>query len=253
MSVTPAQVKELRERTSAGLMACKKALEESNGDMDGAIELLRKRGEAKASEKSDRSTGEGRIGISGRAVIKLLCETDFVAKNEDFIAFTQELADKAASEGVDGVKAYFESVKGDKVQAIGENLVLETVEVIEGGSTVAGYVHSNGKIAAIVALEGGTEDQAKDIAMHATAMDPLVANPSDVPQDAIDKEIEIYKEQLAAEGKPEQIWEKILTGKVNKFCAERALTSQSFVKDPSMSVQEYLGDATVEKFMRVTV
>ena len=253
MSVTPAQVKELRQRTNAGLMACKSALEESNGDMDGAIELLRKRGESKAAEKSDRSTGEGRIAISGRAIIKLLCETDFVAKNEDFVAFTQELADKASSEGVDAAKAHFESVKGDKIQAIGENLVLETVEVLEGGDTVNGYVHSNGKVAALVALSGGTDDQAKDTAMHATAMAPLVANPSDVPADAIEKEVAIYKEQLAEEGKPEQIWEKILEGKVKKFCAERALTSQSFVKDPGMTVQEYLGDATVVSFVRVLV
>lgn len=253
MSVSPAQIKELRERTNAGLMACKKALEESNGDMDGAIEILRKRGEAKAAEKSDRSTGEGRIAISGRAIIKLLCETDFVAKNEDFVAFTQELADKAGNDGVDAAKDHFESVKGDKIQAIGENLVLDTVEVVEGGNVVNGYVHSNGKVAALVVLDGGDEEKAKDVAMHATAMAPMVANPEDVPADAIEKEKEIYREQLAAEGKPEQIWDKIMEGKVKKFCAERALTSQAFVKDPGMTVQEYLGDAKVVSFVRVTV
>ena len=253
MSVTPAQIKELRERTSAGLMACKKALEESNGDMDGAIEILRKRGGLKAAEKSSRSTGEGCVAINGRAMIKLLCETDFVAKNEDFIAFAQELADKAAVEGVDAVTNFFESAKGDKIQAMGENLVLEFVDVLQGGDTVSGYVHSNRKLGALVVLEGGDAEKAKDVAMHVTAMDPMVANPSDVPAEAIEKEKAIYKEQLAAEGKPEQIWDKIMEGKVNKFCAERALTSQSFVKDPSMTVQEYLGDAKVLMFIREVV
>ncbi|HEY5714336.1 MAG TPA: translation elongation factor Ts [Candidatus Gracilibacteria bacterium] len=253
MSISAQDVAELRRRTNVGMMACKKALEEAHGDMEAAIELLRKRGESKAAEKSDRSTGEGCIAISGRAMVKILCETDFVAKNEDFVSFLQEVTGIAAKDGIDAAKAYFESVKTDKIQAIGENLVLGDVVVVEGGNTVAGYVHSNGKVAALVSLDGGSEDQAKDVAMHATAMNPSVANPEQVPAESIEKEKAIYRDQLKNEGKPEAIWDKIIVGKVNKFCAEQALTSQPFVKDPSQTVQAYLGDAKVVNFVRMAV
>lgn len=253
MAISAQMVKELRDRTGVAMMACKKALEEANGDMDAAIEILRKRGASKAADKADRSTSEGSIAISGRAMVKLLCETDFVGKNENFVALSQDLADKADSDGADGAKSHFEDVKTDKIQEIGENIVLDAVETIEGGSTVAGYVHSNGKIGVLVALDGGTEEQAKDVAMHAAAMDPLVANPEDVSQDLIDKEMEIAKAQLLEEGKPENIIDNILAGKTKKFCAERALSSQAFVKDPSMTVQEYLGDAKLVGFVRAAI
>lgn len=250
MAISAQDVKALRDRTGVAMMACKKALEETNGDMEAAIEALRKRGAAKAADKADRETGEGRVAVSRNAIVKVLCETDFVGKNENFIEFVQTVADKAAAEGVEGAKAYFEEVKTDKIQEIGENLVLDSIEVVDGGSVTAGYVHSNGKIGVIVALDGGTEEQAKDVSMHAAAMNPAVANPEDVPAELIEKEKEIYREQLKNEGKPEQIWEKIMEGKVAKFCAERALTSQSFVKDPSQTVAEYLGDAKLVKFIR---
>ena len=253
MTVTAAQVKELRDKTGVAMMACKKALTESEGDMDKAIEILRKRGESKASEKSDRSTSEGRVAVSGKAIIKLLCETDFVGKNDSFVAFAQSIADAVSKDGVDGGKAFFESMKTDKMQEIGENLVLDSVELIEGGDTVDGYVHSNGKIGVLVALAGGTNEQAKDLAMHAAAMNPSVANPEDVDADEIEKEKAIYREQLQNEGKPEKIWDKIMEGKVKKFCADRALTSQSFVKDPSMTVAEYLGEAKLVQFTRFSI
>ena len=253
MTVTAAQVKELRDKTGVAMMACKKALEEANGDMEEAVSVLRKRGEAKAASKSDRSTGEGAIAISGRAMVKVLCETDFVARNENFIAFVEELVSKADSDGVDAAKAHFESVKTDKIQEIGENIVLDAVEVVEGGSVIGGYVHSNRKVAALVALEGGTEEQARDVAMHATAMDPLVANPEDVPADAIEKEKTIAREALIAEGKPEQILDKIIDGKIKKYCAERALTSQPFVKNPEETIAEFLGEAKLVKFVRLAV
>ena len=252
MAITAQMVKELRDRTGVAMMACKKALEEANGDMDEAIAILRKRGEAKAADKADRSTSEGRIAVSGRAMVKLLCETDFVGKNESFVALAQELADKAA-DGEDAAKSHFEDVKTDKIQEIGENIVLDSVVSIEGGNTVSGYVHSNGKIGVLVALEGGNEEQARDVAMHAAAMDPLVATPEDVSDELIAKEMEIAKAQLIEEGKPENIIDNILAGKTKKFCAERALTSQSFVKDPSMTVQEYIGDAKLVAFVRVAI
>jgi elongation factor Ts len=235
------------------MMACKKALEEAGGDSEQAIELLRKRGESKAAEKSERSTSQGAVALSGRAMVKILCETDFVAKNDKFIAFIEDIAAKAGAEGADAAKAYYEEIKTDKIQEIGENMVLDGVEVVDGGDTVGGYLHTNRKVATVVVLEGGTEEQARDIAMHATAMNPLVANTEDVPADLIEKEKEIATEQLVAEGKPEQIIEKILVGKINKFCAERALVSQPFVKNPEQTVAQYLGDAKVVKFVRVEV
>lgn len=253
MAISAQMVKELRDRTGVAMMACKKALEEANGDIDGAIAILRKRGEAKAADKADRSTSEGRVALSGRAMVKLLCETDFVGKNENFIAFAQELADKASADGEGAATDHFEAVKTDKIQEIGENIVLDNVVSIDGGNTVSGYIHSNGKIGVLVALEGGNEEQAKDVAMHAAAMNPLVATPDDVSDELIAKEMVIAKAQLIEEGKPANIIDKILDGKTKKFCAERALTSQSFVKDPSMSIQEYLGDAKLVAFVRVAI
>lgn len=253
MAITAQMVKELRDRTGVAMMACKKALEEANGDMDGAIEILRKRGAAKAADKADRSTSEGTIAINGRFMVKLLCETDFVGKNENFVAFAQALVDKANAEGSDAAKAYFEEVKTDKIQEIGENIVLDELVHLEGGDTVAGYIHSNGKIGVIVALNGGSEEQAKDVAMHAAAMDPLVATPDEVSEELIAKEMKIAKAQLLEEGKPANIIDNILAGKTKKFKSERALASQSFVKDPSMSVEEYLGEANLVAFVRLAI
>lgn len=253
MEISAAQANELRKQTGVGMMACKKALEEAGGDSEKAIELLRKRGESKAAEKSERTTSQGGVALSGRAMVKILCETDFVAKNDKFIAFIEDIVAKADSDGADAAKAYFEEIKTDKIQEIGENMVLDAVEVVSEGSVIGGYLHTNRKVATIVALEGGDEEKARDIAMHATAMNPLVANTEDVPADLIEKEKAIATEQLIAEGKPEQIIEKILVGKIQKFCAERALTSQPFVKNPEQTVAQYLGDAKLIKFVRVEV
>lgn len=252
-NISAAQVKALRDRTGVAMMACKKALAEAEGDEEKAIEILRKRGEAKAGEKADREMGEGLIAISGKAIVKVLCETDFVARNEKFVAFVNEIADKANEGGAEAAKGFFEEVKTDKIQEIGENLTLAGVEVVEDGDTVAGYVHSNGKLGTLVALAGGTEDMARDVAMHATAMDPICANPEEVPAELIEKEKEIARVQLVAEGKPEQIIDKIIEGKVNKFCADRALASQAFVKDPSQTVAQFLGDAKLVKFLRLSI
>ena len=252
MSVSIDQIKTLRAQTNVAMMACKKALEDAGGDMEKAIELLRKRGETKAGLKSDRETAEGAIAISGRAIIKLLCETDFVAKNESFLEFAQKVAEIANEKGAESAKNFFESEKSDKIQSIGENLVLDSVEVLEG-DVVGGYVHSNAKIATIVVLDGGTPEQAKDVAMHATAMDPLCTNPEDVDPALIEKEKEIAREQLLSEGKPENILENIIAGKIKKFCAERALASQPFVKDPSQTVSQFLGGVKIITFVRMSI
>lgn len=253
MTVTAAQVKELREKTGVAMLACKKALVEANGDMNEAMELLKKRGQAKAASKGDRSTGEGGIAISGRAIISVLCETDFVARNEEFIALLDELAQKADAEGVDAMTAYFETIKADKMQKIGENLVLGKAMIIEGGDTIGGYVHTNKKVATVVALNGGAEEQARDVAMHATAMNPLVANPEDIDAELIEAEKAAAKEELLAAGKPENILDKIIEGKIKKFCAERAMTTQPFVKNGDQTVGEYLGDAKLVDFIRMSI
>ncbi|MCF7812284.1 translation elongation factor Ts [Candidatus Gracilibacteria bacterium] len=253
MAITAQQVKELRDRTGVGMMACQKALSEADGDIDRAIEILREKGEAKAASKADRETHEGQVAIHNHAIVKLLCETDFVARNEKFQAFANELAQKASEAGVDAAKQYFESVKTDKIQEIGENILLDSVEIVDQDGVVGSYVHSNGKLGAIVVLSGGTEEKARDVAMHAVAMNPLVANPEEVPADAIEKEKSVCAEQLKNEGKPEQIIDKIIEGKIKKFCAEQALSSQAFVKDPSQTVQEYLGDAKIVTFVRYEV
>jgi len=253
MAITAQMVKELRDRTGVAMMACKKALEEGNGDMDEAIAILRKRGAAKAADKADRSTSEGTVAISGRSMVTLLCETDFVGKNEKFVELAEALAAKADSEGVDAAKAHFDEVKTDKIQEIGENIVLGDIAQIEGGDLTAGYIHSNGKIGVIVALNGGTEEHGKDVAMHAAAMDPLVATPEEVSEELIAKEMVIAKAQLEEEGKPANIIDKILDGKTKKFRSERALASQPFVKDPSMTVEQYLGDAKLVAFVRAAI
>lgn len=251
MAISAADVKTLRQRTGVGMLACKNALEEANGDTDAAIELLRKRGESKAAGKAERETAEGSIAISGKAIVKVLCETDFVARNEGFVALVEEIAAKANAEGADAAKAYFESIKTDKMQEIGENLILAQVEVMEG-AVISGYVHSNRKVAAMIALDGSDEEHARDAAMHATAMAPLVATPDQVDPELITNEERIAREELLAAGKPENIIENIIVGKIKKFCAERALTSQAFVKNPEQTVGEYLG-ANVTGYVRVEV
>ncbi len=251
--ISLSQIQKLRNKTGVGMMACKKALVDANGDLEKAIDVLRKKGVAKAAKRSDRSTGEGIVAISGRTILTILCETDFVARNEGFIELANKIVEKAEKDGLPSATEFFESVKTDKIQEIGENIVLEKLEKIEGGEVIGSYVHTNNKVGAIVVLTGGNELMARDIAMHTVAMDPSVANPDEVPTEEINKEKEIYLEQLKAEGKPEQIIDKIIEGKVKKFCADRALSSQTFVKDPKVTVAEFLGDAKLVKFIRASV
>jgi len=247
------QIKELRDRTSVGMTTCKKALEEAGGDMDKAIEVLRKSGEAKAAEKSTRSTKEGTVAINGRAIVKLSCETDFVARNERFVAFAESIALEANNNGKESAEKLFNDELSIKTQEIGENIQLGEISILSNGNVVASYLHSNNKVGTLVALDGGDEIIAKDIAMHVTAMSPLVVSADQVPVELVEKEKEIAGEQLKNEGKPEGVWDKIIEGKIKKFCAEQALLSQSFVKDPSQTVEQYAGSAKVLEFARVAV
>lgn len=255
MSITATQVNELRKRTGISMMACKKALTETNGDEDKAIEYLRKRGEAKAAEKSTRDTSEGLVvtKINGNkgVIVKLLCETDFVAKNEEFIAIINNAADTALAESSDVAKAQAEPVIKDLFTKLGENMSIE-VETLEGEG-INGYIHTNGKVGTLISLQSSDEEKSKDIAMHITAMNPSVVRPEEVSEELVAKEKEIWSVQLKNEGKPEEMIEKIMMGKENKFRAESALLKQSFVKDPSVTVEGYLGDNTVVSFVRMDI
>jgi elongation factor Ts len=246
----------LRSRTGVSIMECKKALEESEGDEEKAIDILRKKGASAAAKKSEREQSEGSVftaSADGKAaIVRLDCETDFVARDDNYQAYGQLLADTLLSGGMDAAQALADEKIPALVQKLGENISLGEMKLTE--SAVSGvYLHSNGKIGVIVGLSAGSEDLAKDIAMHAAAMNPLYIKPEDVSEEEVTKEKSIWKEQLAAEGKPEEIMEKIMMGKEKKFREENALTSQEFVKEPGKLVQELLGDAEIVEYVRLAV
>ncbi len=258
MAITASQVNELRQMTGAGMMACKKALEESNGDLDGAVDVLRKSGAAKAAKKAGRETSEWAVFTKvewGKASIVLLwCETDFVARNDKFQEFGTKLAEQAFAEGANTAKTAGEAEVTNMIAVIGENLKLLDVQEVEA-ETVGVYVHSNQKIWVLIGLKWGTEEVAKDIAMHAAAMNPEFLHPSDVSDKLVAKEKEIWEAQLKEAGKPENIIGGIMKGKERKFRGENALTGQSFVKDPSKTVGDFAKDnwAEVVSFVRLSV
>lgn len=255
MSITASQVNSLRKRTGISMMQCKKALEEANGNEELAIENLRKRGEAKAASKASRDTNEGltltKISGNKGVIVKLSCETDFVSKNKDFIAIANNAMDIALSDGVEKAKESQEEAIKELFTKLGENMNLE-IKVLEG-ENLASYVHSNSKIAVLVSLENPDTEKATDIAMHAAAMSPTVINPEEVSDDLVAKEKEIWREQLKNEGKPEEMLDKIMIGKERKFREENALSKQSFVKDPNLTIEAYLDGNKILDFIRVSI
>jgi elongation factor Ts len=255
MSITAQQVNELRQRTGVSMMECKKALTEANGDEEKAIEVLRKRGAAKAVEKADRVTKQGvvitKVQGNKAAVVKLLCETDFVAKNEEFRAIANNAVDIALKKGAEAAKESQEQPIKDLFTKLGENMAIE-VKVMEGEG-IADYIHSNNKLGVLVRLKDEDNDKARNVAMQIAAMNPTVINPGDVADADVAKEKEIWKAQLATEGKPEQIWDKIMIGKEKKYREESALMKQSFVKNGEMTIEQYLEGNTVVEFMRVAI
>ncbi len=248
-NISASQVKELREKTGLGLMDCKKALEEASGDLDLAVEELRKTSGLKASKKSSRSAADGLIGIKsleGKSfMVEINCETDFVARDDSFNSFMQEVLEIVSSNRDKSLEELLEAGIEDKreklVQKLGENIVVRRITASEDSADSSGfYLHSNNKIGTIISLKGGTEEVAKDIAMHAAATDPMAISPSDIPQDVIEKEREIYKAQSEESGKSEDIVEKMIEGKIGKFLSEVSLTEQDFVKDPSIKINDLL-------------
>ncbi len=255
MAITASQVNDLRKRTGISMMACKKALVEAEGNEEKAIDILRKKGADKAAEKSDRTTSEGiivtKVDGDKAVIVKLSCETDFVAKNEEFVAIANKAAETALKSGVDAAKSEADPAIKELFSKLGENMSIE-VDVIEGEG-IGEYLHTNGKVGAIVNLASKDADKARDIAMHITAMNPEVISPDDLPEDLIIKEREIWAEQLKNEGKPEELIGKIMVGKEKKFRAESALIKQSFVKDGEKTVEQYLESNSVTSFVRMAI
>ncbi|MCK5021411.1 MAG: translation elongation factor Ts [Candidatus Peribacteraceae bacterium] len=255
-SVSASQVASLRSRTGVSILECKNALEEVSGDEEKAIEALRKRGAASATKKAERDQSEGSIFLCEEnekaALIFLRCETDFVSSNKDFIALGNELATLLCKEGEDALRKIAKEKTQEAVQKLGENISLGETSLIEGG-VVGSYLHSNSRIGVIVSLSSGTTEVAKDVAMHAAAMNPEFIKPEDVTKESVDVERNIWTEQLSKEGKPAEIMDKIMLGKEKKFREENALTSQNFVKDPSITVKQHIGEADVSKYVRLSV
>lgn len=247
MAVSASMVKELRERTGLGMLECKKALAETDGDIDAAIENLRKASGLKAAKKADRTAAEGIVMAksaedgSYAVVVEVNSETDFVARDAGFLDFAQSVLEKAFSEKAADLSAVLteevESTRQALVQKIGENIGVRRVALVEpAGGVVGVYVHSNNRIAALVEVSGASVDVAKDVAMHVAAVNPQVVKPEDMPADVVEKEKEIIKAQPDMEGKPENIVEKMMTGRISKFLKENSLVEQAFVKDPEQTI-----------------
>jgi len=263
-NISAAMVKDLRDRTGLGMMECKKALKEAGGDIEKAIEELRKASGMKAAKKAGRTAAEGVVVVkvaddnSYAVAVEVNSETDFAARDEGFLAFANVVLDKAFADKATDVEALMAGELNDArdalVQKIGENIGVRRVFLVEGG-VVGAYVHSNNKIAALVQLEGGNNETAKDIAMHVTAVNPQVVNKEDMPEGVVNKEKEIILAQPDMASKPAEIAEKMVTGRINKFLAENSLVEQAFVKNPDQKVGQVAKDAgaTVTSFTRVEV
>ena len=255
MSISASQVSSLRQRTGVPMMACKKALEETCGDEEKAIEILRKKGAAKAAEKADRVTTEGvvvtRVEGDKASVVKFLCETDFVAKNEEFRKIADDTAGVALKDGADAAKQFAEQPIKDLFTKLGENMSIE-VKVMEGDG-IGDYIHSNCKIGVLVNLKDADAEKARDLAMQVAAMNPAVVNPEDISDDEVAKEKVIWEDQLRQQGKPEDILDKIMMGKERKYREESALMKQSFVKDGNKTVEQYLEGNSVTEFVRFSI
>jgi elongation factor Ts len=269
MSITAAQVKELRERTGAGMMECKKALVASDGDIEAAVDAMRKSGLAKADKKAGRVAAEGAVIIRQSAdnrhaaILEINSETDFVSGGDDFRDFIDAVADAVLAgmpENMDALNALsigsqsIEEARRSLIARIGENVQIRRFELIETAGVLASYLHGN-RIAVVVSAKGGDENLVRDIAMHVAAISPMCVSADDVPEEKLAKEREILVEQARTEGKPDDIVEKMVDGRMRKYLAEITLTGQPFVKDPDITVGKLLAQnkAAVVRFVRFEV
>lgn len=257
MAVSASMVKALREKTGAGMMDCKKALEDTGGDEEQAVSWLREKGLSKAQKKANRSTAEGLIAFAGSedgktgALFELKCETDFVAKNENFSGLAREVAEQVLGSGSQEVDPVVEEKIKELVGVLGENMQPGRARFmqVDGEGAVGSYIHANGKIGVMVELrckkaETGRKPEvqalAKDLSMQVAAVSPVCINPEELPQDLLDREKEIYLHQATQEGKPEHIAAKIVEGRINKYYKEVCLIKQPFIKDDSKSIEDLL-------------
>ena len=272
VQITAADVNKLRQQTGAGMMDCKKALTEANGDFEAAIDNLRKKGAKVAASRQDRESNEGVVIAKTTAdgkrgiVVEFNCETDFVAKNADFVAFANSIADLAIEKNPSTLDELVNlELNGEKLSEtiisqtgkIGEKVGVSKFEIVTGEKVIA-YIHGNYRLGVLVALSANPENAAevgKDVAMQIAAMNPVAIDKTDVDSKTIERELEIAKEVIRAEGKPEEMVEKIAAGKLNKFYKDSTLLNQEFVKDSSKSVAQFLNDVdkglTVTAFKRV--
>ncbi len=269
MAVTMAEISKLRTMTGAGMMDCKNALTETGGDIEKAIEIIRKKGQAVAAKRSDREAAEGCVLAAAKdgfaAVLALKCETDFVAKNADFVALTQSILDVAMkSQPKSQAELAALTINGksiadliiERIGITGEKMELDYYEFVQGGTTIS-YIHPGNKLATLVAFaeEGVDYQVARDIAMQAAAMNPVSLDRTSVPQKMIDVELEVGRDKARQEGKPENMLDKIAEGRLNKFFQDSTLLEQSFIKDSKITVSAYLkaNKATATAFKRVTL
>lgn len=259
MSISASMVKELRERTGAGMMECKKALVDSNGDLDAAIDLLRTTGQAKAEKKAKRIAAEGRIVIKNdtkhTVILEINSETDFVANDSNFINFAESVAEAILDNEINDLESLnktnlssgtnIEMARTELVAKIGENISIRRFDKIKQCDNMGLYTHG-AKIGVVVSLSGGDEEVSKDIAMHVAASNPICIDSEGVPEELVSREKRIFKEQAASSGKPPEIVEKMIEGRMKKFFKEITLLGQPFIKNPDLSVNDLLNESNAE-------
>ena len=265
MEVKASQVKELRDMTGVAMMECKKALVECDGDIEKALDLLRSNSALKAEKKASRVAADGILrtsqGDGFATLIEINSETDFAIKDSNFIAFTDEVHNYISAKKVDDISEFENSEIEEKrkalIQTIGENIQLRRLETlsVDSGMSSGVYLHSDSKLGALVVVSGGDESLAKDIAMHVAAFNPLCLSQDDIDPQVLEREKAIYLVQAEESGKPQEIMEKMIEGKLNRFLSEVSLMSQGFVKDPDTSIQKLLeaNNAKIESFSRLKV
>ncbi len=272
MAFTAAMVKELRERTGAGMLDCKKALGETDGDMEAAVELMRKKGMAGADKKADRVTAEGLVEIKisddkkTAAIVEVNCETDFVAMSDDFKGFVDLVANRIMEENPADIEALMampstaggsdtlEETRRTLIAKIGENISVRRMEYVTTSGQIGSYKHGS-RIGVMIDMNGGSDETMKDVAMHVAASNPQAISEDEVSAELIEKEKEIFTAQALESGKPAEIVEKMIGGRINKFLKEITLVNQQFVKNPDLTVAQLLkeADASVNRFMRFEV
>ena len=268
MSISASMVKELRERTGAGMMECKKALQESNGNIDSAIELLRTSGQAKAEKKAKRIAAEGKIiiknNLADAVIVEINSETDFAANDSNFTDFADSIADALLESEISDINSLndlklsdgisVEEARTNLISKIGENISIRRFDKIHKAISIGQYSHGS-RIGVIVSLDKSDPDLAKDIAMHIAASNPVCLDQGDVPEDLVNREKRIFLEQASSSGKSPEIIEKMVTGRMKKFFKEITLLGQSFIKDPDISIKDLLdkSEAKVQSFVRYEV